>query len=388
MNWKVAFMPLRRLKRSIRLVQTAFRGLQVHQRMAKLGSASIPSDALKQLRLLLSNAITAEDYYELGLHDVNKLATARAFLGSNESSWYFDYLNPRVFDILARDKALFHHLASSLSIPVPETLATIGAAGRPHVGQCFDERSEVEAFLSEQEDIFLKPADGHFGEGALSLGRRSQQSLEWQVLPTGSTITMDSLISHMQSNGSLRRFLVQRRLKPHPVLAEIVPDVCPTIRLVTLFHKGRAEFLGAALRLGNGTSPTDNLTGGGLAVKIDYESGCLGDSYIIQNGLPVRLQKHPFTSRQIHDVRLPNWSDIMALSIQSAEKLSFIPLIGWDIGVTDKGPIVVEINTHPGLRTIQLTQGRGLIDSRLKAALLPHDGLLGTGLNLRNFQPE
>lgn len=373
----------RLVKRNLALISQFARDFTLHSEHNN-HFRNICRAAIEQHQLLRTSAITAEDYYELALDRTSLPFSDKAsFLGSYESTRYYNFFNPIVFDILARDKEIFHLLANGLNIPTPTIHATTGASNAPTLGQHLPSEQDLRIFLAaaHSSHFFFKPSDGHFGEGALSIGERlTGEPHRWEVLPNGTEIDIEDVIAHCSSSSGLRRFLIQERLRPHPILNAIVPDVCPTVRVLTLLDDS-PKLLGAALRLGNGKTPTDNLTGGGVAVRIDLERGFLGRVIQIAQGKPKFREDHPLTGRQITGIELPYWKETLELVKESSRKIPYLKVIGWDIGITDKGPLVIEINTHPGLRTIQATTDTGLLGGLLGEKLRPHQGLTKSGLN-------
>lgn len=350
-------------------------------------SAHTPRNALariaEQSYLLATNAICAEDYYHLGLFDKKiPLSKKRTFLGSYDKWRYFNTLNPPVYDVLARDKALYQILAHSANLPTPRTLATIAPGRKPHFGLVINTASELKEFLrkSSAEHLFFKPADGSLGEGALSIGSYDAQSSSWELLPEKTSISLEQLVERLTLNGELVRVLVQERLRPHPAMATIVPDVCPTVRYMTLRTPEGIEHLGAALRIGSGLGPTDNLAGGGLLAPIDLATGNALTTISLARNMPESITRHPVTLAPVTDLKIPDWQALRELIDRSAAVFNFLPCIGWDIGITDKGPVVIEINTRPRCISVQSFRPTGLLDSALGRELAVGSSLLETGI--------
>lgn len=337
---------------------------------------------MEQGRLLVLNAVTGEDYYNCALYRRElDWRDKRAFVGGFEKHRYFNALNLPVYDILARDKALFHHLAVSLGLRVPETLATTGPPTAPTAGRVLGTPQEIRAFLAGESDLFLKPVDGSLGEGALSLGEALPGGQGWLQLPHGRPIGMDAVIAHLWNSNAARHFLVQRRLQPHPDIAAIVPGVLATIRIMTLCV-AEPVVLGAGLRLGNGRVPVDNFSGGGVIVPLALQTGRLGMAVEIVDGTPRRVANHPVTGAAIAGRRVPHWPEVLAMVLEGARKLRFLPCLGWDVGLTTDGPVIVEVNTRPGCRAVQLAADQGLLAGPLGAALAAHSGVGNCGIRV------
>lgn len=336
---------------------------------------------VEQGRLLVQNAVTAEDYYNCALYRRElDWSAKRAFVGGFEKHRYFNALNLPVYDIVARDKAVFHHLAASLGLRIPETLATTGAHRAPTAGRVLNNVQDLCGFLAGESRLFFKPADGSLGEGALALGAALPGG-GWQELPGGRPIGLDAVLAHVIGAGGPRRFLVQRLLEPHAEIASIVPGVLATVRIMTL-SVSEPVVIGCGLRLGNGRMPVDNFSGGGVIVPVALDSGRLGMAVELVDEIPRRVANHPVTGAAIAGRVVPNWTEVVAMVLEGAQKLRFLPCIAWDIGLTDAGPVVVEVNTRPGCRAVQLAADRGLLAGPLGSALAPCSGFGDCGISV------
>src|SRR3546814_6558963 len=103
--------------------------------------------------------------------------------------------------------------------------------------------------------------------------------------PPRSTRT-DTLFPYttlFRSNGGV---LIEPRLRSHPILAAVMPDVLHTVRVVTHLRP-EPVVVGAALRVGGGKGPADNLAQGGIVVPVDVETGLCGRGTILVNNLPI-----------------------------------------------------------------------------------------------------
>lgn len=357
-----------------------------HTRFSHPDMPSMKARVWEQARLLYRSGIDGEDYYHHGLYRRDlPFSEKTKFLGYFRFKRYYGTINPVRFDLLARDKVIFHMLATALELPVPKLVAVTQGSEEPVFGRTLETLDDLRAFLREEasQNLFFKPADESRGRGALSLGEKVAGREAWRMLPGSSEISLEEVVAHVCRGGKMRRFLIQDRLQSHDVLEEIVPEVCSTIRLMTYTDQRGVTVMGAALRLGNGREPTDNLSGGGVVAEIDLESGRLQKVVSLDTELPVYLTDHPMTDVTITGKIIPDWGEVMALVREAARKLAFLPCIGWDVAVTDQGPVIVEINSRPRCRPIQVANGKGILTGAFSEALLAHDGTLGSGLHLK-----
>lgn len=377
--------PLRLAKRYLGLIRQSLADFPMHRDFARRGFGKLSTNVREQARLLRCSGISAEDYFNLGLYEASMPFEAkRSFLGSFDKWRVFDSMTPAVYDILARDKAVFHLLADALDIRTPVTLATTAPGAKPGYALHLQTADAIRSFLGELKsgDLFFKPVDGSLGEGALALGRFDPATQRWEELPGKQFIDADGIIEHLRVNGRLGRFLIQRRLIPHMETARIVADVCLTVRLMTLMIDSEPVILGAALRIGSGRSATDNIAGGGLAAPIDLANGRIERIVSLDQGVPEDVSSHPVTGKPIELATIPDWDEVKTLALESARRINFIRCIAWDIGLTQEGPTVIEINNRPKCISIQVGRPRGLLDGPLAAELARRNGLLGCGLLL------
>lgn len=376
---------MRLSKRYLEFSKQIAADLDWHRRLRGPGLGPLSARLIEQTRLLKSSAICAEDYYHLGLYrSTLTFEQKRSFLGSYQKWRYFDRINPPVYDVLARDKALFHVFAHSRGIPTPQTLATTAPGAKPYCGLSLDSVGAVRQFLQDHcgEDLFFKPADGSLGEGALAVGPADAQPGGWVELPSRTATDVEGVLGHLMPRGKLGRFLVQRRLRPHPLFAGIVPHVCPTVRIMTLCTERGIEFLGAAVRIGSGRGATDNVAGGGLVGPVEMRSGEIPQAYSLDTDIPEPVDRHPLTGAPLQPLQVPDWKTITTLVAESARRFNFLPCIGWDIGLTNAGPIVIEINTRPRCISVQSAATQGLLNGPLGRELSRSSGRLANGLSI------
>lgn len=56
------------------------------------------------------------------------------------------------------------------------------------------------------------------------------------------------------------------------------------------------------------------------------------------------IDKHPDSGAQLNGVIVENWDKIKSEVIKFQEKLPFVKAAGWDIAITEDGPVVIEVN--------------------------------------------
>ena len=103
-----------------------------------------------------------------------------------------------------------------------------------------------------------------------------------------------------------------------------------------------------------GNRTVDNLHAGGIAANVGLDDGILSSASDL--GIDSKLgwlDRHPDTQARIAGRPLPMWSETKALAIRAHRSFADRVLVGWDIAITDDGPIVVEGNSSPDLDIVQ-----------------------------------
>ena len=87
----------------------------------------------------------------------------------------------------------------------------------------------------------------------------------------------------------------------------------------------------------------DNWAHGGVAVGVNSD-GTLMKWGLYKPSYGTKTDRHPNSGVIFEEYRLPFWEETLALVKESHRKLSCIATIGWDIAITEMGPVVIEGN--------------------------------------------
>lgn len=345
-----------------RLARQAREDYRCHARYGDLPT-SLASRFLEQQRLLWSNRIRASDYYALGLSDPAMPWTAkREYIGGYESWRLYLPMNPKQFIELMDKKLRFRAIASEAQLSVAEVLAVV--SHQPGDGRylVLGSEQELRAWLLDNaiSDLVIKPVDGTKGWGVMSLGARAPGQEAWVRLPGTDTIDFAAVWAHCARYLYRGGVILERRQQPHPVLADVMPNVLHTVRVIT-YLKPEPVIICAALRVGNGRGPADNLAQGGIVVPIDLESGTCGRGSAVVDGVPRFVDEHPVTGRRITGLALPDWSEACDLARRAVQAFPMFKSIGWDVGLTSKGPVLLEGNWCYDLAVNQIAGRRGIL---------------------------
>ena len=71
------------------------------------------------------------------------------------------------------------------------------------------------------------------------------------------------------------------------------------------------------------------------------------------------LETHPTTGIRLVGVQVPRWSDVLSLVHRAQACFAGSPTIGWDVGLTQEGPLLVEGNSQYDFDLLQVAFDRG-----------------------------
>ena len=139
--------------------------------------------------------------------------------------------------------------------------------------------------------------------------------------------------------GILEEIVVQ-----HPEMARLCPTSVNTCRIATLLGDKAEGIVYGFVRIGNG-KVMDNVDCGGMAARIDLESGKLLTVGADKAGNT--FEKHPMTGTDIIGFTIPYWEEAKAMCMAAARKVPEMRFIAWDVAITENGPTFIEGNSFP-----------------------------------------
>jgi hypothetical protein len=291
----------------------------------------------EQVRLYFTDGVLAPWYYIFRLHDSG--ARASDYLQRFESKAGIYPLLRRGVVTELNDKRVFADYCVQKAIPcVPYLLHLDG---------------EAPAGSLPDRDLFVKPANSRGGRGAERWDRVSAGRFEGA---DGEQVSAEDLLDRLNARARSKPLIVQDRVEPHRDLLDLTSGALPTMRITTcLDEAGCPEVVDAVFRMAiGGNRSVDNLHAGGIASGVDLELGTLSSASNLGSDSRLGwLDRHPDTGAAILGRKLPLWDEAKALAAKVHEAFDDRVLVGWDIAITDDGPVVVEGNSSPDLDIVQ-----------------------------------
>ena len=189
--------------------------------------------------------------------------------------------------------------------------------------------AEQVADMMTLPSLIGKPLEGSSGQGI------------YKYTPEDWAQGAEAFLARLKADGIgiLEEIVVQ-----HPEMARMCPTSVNTCRIATLLGDKAEGIVYGFLRIGNG-KVMDNVDCGGMAARIDLESGKLltvgadkaGNTYT----------KHPMTGTDIIGFTIPYWEEAKAMCMEAAKKVPEMRFIAWDVAITPEGPTFIEGNSFP-----------------------------------------
>lgn len=204
-------------------------------------------------------------------------------------------------------------------------------------------REEYDAFTAKHPVFMAKPVDGMCGKGIEKIDVSQSD---------------DGLYEHLKDGG----FVLEECVVQHKKLMELHPCSVNTCRVITLTQNGTTNVVAAYLRIGNGKY-VDNFNSGGMVVPIEEDRGEIIYPALDKSGK--LYDAHPLTGVSIKGFVIPMWDEVVFLVKKAGAVVPQVGLVGWDVCVTDNGPLLIEGNDFPGHDIYQLpphrTNGIGVL---------------------------
>ncbi len=148
-----------------------------------------------------------------------------------------------------------------------------------------------------------------------------------------------------------RKFdILEEAIRQHPEMALFHPDSVNTVRVFTIRHGDEVDIVYTAIKAGNG-GVVDNASGGGLMAAVDIDSGIVFTDALVKGGQYVAV--HPLSGVAFKGFQIPMWDQLKAFVKKAALVTPRVRFVGWDVAITENGPVIVEGNFIPGYHLLQ-----------------------------------
>lgn len=221
---------------------------------------------------------------------------------------------------------MYKHLSNG-NIPIPEILLVTDENSKKIQGN-YDFENLL--LRSKKERVLVKP---RFSNGGVGIHLLTPN---------------DSLLPN---------HIYQTFVYNHPEVIKLQgSDFCGTIRYV-LYNKSENERIPVAASIQmNGGKITDHMVNGGsYSASVDLNNGKLKGTSLDRFGH--KTIENPLTKIKVDGFQLPHWSTLLKVVDETTKVFPQLPLIAFDLAITNEGVVVLEINAGCGTVAAQFNNG-------------------------------
>ncbi|MCM2561616.1 hypothetical protein M8744_05610 [Lutimaribacter sp. EGI FJ00013] len=308
------------------------------------------------------------EYYTHRVYDpIHSSTQKRAFVGLRGNLKLNKRLSPHDLTSSMREfltkKPFTEALISKLGFPTTETQAILSCNASYGSIPSLRTAAEIETFLSEKAryPIFVKPEAGSGSVGSALVEQFDRSTGELQLL-NGSKITVRKFSEEIFEDYAAG-FLIQSAIQQHPALYNVTGSAVGTIRVVTVLRDEEPEILYTLWKIPSPTAMSDNYwQDGSMLAELDRKTGQIIQCRKGTGPCLEQPETHPESGKVFRQVEIPHWDEVRDMTTRCHALFPHFGVLGWDVAITESGPMIVECNVNPHHTLYQLATGRGILN--------------------------
>ena len=308
-------------------------------------------------RLYKIKGLTTDEYRDFEF-DKQSEEFRQSFLGLNEQRFYLDYLNPVKYCSLARNKFMTHKMLEDTGVRTSVLYCYYKPEGNVFSSDMIANNVQAVCRILKQKNVsqcVVKTTESSHGDNVYVVNQIDYEENDCTfILYNGEKVRLSKLLG-------LNPMIFESVIKQTSQFAAFNPSSVNTVRFMTaLYPDGKARLVCNFIKIGRAGHCVDNAgKGGNVDGHIDNETGVLKDMIEFHGWRQTQaITHHPDSGALLEGVKIDNWKDIVAQVLHFQECFPYCKVAGWDIAITDQGPIVIEVNDFWD-RTGQLFIRRG-----------------------------
>ena len=295
------------------------------------------------LTLYISRGLTTDEYYDFEF-ERQDVSFRQSFLGLNEQRYYLDYLNPLKYYSLARNKYLTHKVLDGAGV----RKAVLYCYYQPEAqyidsNECASDLYGVLRILRSKNvnSCVIKTTESSHGDNVWVISRiefRDDDAVFTRF--DGKEIILSSVLGQ-------EALVFESVVSQTEQFCAFNKTSVNTVRfMTTLWPDGSAKVIATFIKIGREGKCVDNAGGGGnVDVCVDVETGEIKYAIQYDGWRHIKdIEKHPDSNQQLNGVIIDNWQAIKEDVLKFQQAFPYCKAAGWDIAITDNGPVVIEVN--------------------------------------------
>lgn len=197
-----------------------------------------------------------------------------------------------------------------------------------------DNKDAFLKFIKDKDIIIAKPQNGMCGKGIEKIKVKDYKP--------------DALYKYLNNK---KLVILEELVHQHSIINKLHSHSVNTIRMVSILKDNEVHIVASYMRIGNGKI-VDNFNSGGMVVPVDVKNGVI--KYPAMDKAGNLYKKHPLSKINIIGFQVPLWEESLALVKKAAKEIPELGIVGWDVSITNNGPLLIEANQFPGHDIYQL----------------------------------
>ena len=185
------------------------------------------------------------------------------------------------------------------------------------------------SFVNGKDKIVVKPLSECGGKGV-------------QIISIDKKSDLEKIFNSLIRN---KQFLVEDYINQCKQMSFLYNKSVNTLRILTFYKNKKVYILKSILKIGNGGA-VDNFSSGGMYTFVD-ENGKVYVPAIDEEGNVFEV--HPISKKKIVGFEIPKYKEVVDFVKELGLVVPKVRYVGWDIAITDDGPVVVEGNNFSGI---------------------------------------
>lgn len=195
-------------------------------------------------------------------------------------------------------------------------------------------KAEFMKFINKHTEIICKPVDGSGGHGITKYvidKDTDKDALYENILISKST-------------------LCEECIKQHDEINKLYKDSVNTLRLFTFItDQNDVVILNSIFKIGNG-GVTDNFSSGSMYTFLNEEGKIIAPAIDQEDHY---YSVHPLTKAEITGFTVPMYEEACQMVKDASKLVPKVRYVGWDVAITNDGPVIIEGNSYPGIFQIK-----------------------------------
>jgi len=253
-------------------------------------------------------------------------------------------LNPESSVPMTESKTYFYKLCQEKNIPTPKTFFHIEKIN------VFSPIEQVKRNIKAQlntlpdGDFIVKPSLGTHGKGIFFFSKKTSSF----KMINEEALALDTFTQYLSTLCHSDEYLIQARMTNHKNITAFAPsEALQTLRINSLIVDEDCSILFCEFKQAGQGQLVDNFSMGqnnSTSWIVDLKTGQLIRGYQINKSGYGYKELSINTLSPPNNIHLPFWSETIELIRDVSKK--FLPLrtVGWDVAITDEGPLIIEGN--------------------------------------------